>query len=246
MSVITGYKKNWYKEWFGEEYLAVYEHRDEEDASSLVDLIRARIQITAQTSILDVACGAGRHATIFSESTSCVYGIDLSMKLLRQAQQQGTLPYLIRGDMRRLPFSRKFDLVFSLFTSFGYFEDDNTNQQVAHEMSRVLSSEGNLVIDYLNPEYVIENLVPEGERRAGDLFVFERRWVSDRRIHKMIRLKQDGAYKTFHESVRLYSHEEMESILGNAGIRIAKTFGEYDGSSYHSKTSRMILFGKKE
>jgi len=245
MSNTIGYKKNWYKEWFGEDYLTVYEHRDTQDAQKLVELILNNTQLPEKSFILDVACGPGRHAAHFSELNHHVFGIDLSRILLEQARKHCCPPFFIQSDMRYLPFSRQFDLVFSLFTSFGYFENDQTNTNVAREMGRVLKSNGDLVIDYLNPEYVRQNLVPEGTRLVGGLEVREKRWIKNRRIHKKIQLKQNDQNKTYYESVRLYEYDEMNSILKKAGIRVEKVFGEYSGESYTAQASRMILFGKK-
>lgn len=246
MCKTSGYKKNWYKEWFGEEYLTVYEHRDEQDAKDLVNLILTHIPVSASTRILDVACGAGRHAGYFAGITPHVFGIDLSKHLLDQARPAGKPPYFIRGDMRRLPVRKPFDLIFSLFTSFGYFEDDETNRNVAVEMSRVLKKNGHIVIDYLNPEYVASHLVPEGERMAGDLCIFEKRWIEKDRVHKQIRLNSNGDDKIFYESVRLFSAGEMRDILNRAGIRIRNVFGEYNGRPFEKDSSRMIIFGRKE
>jgi SAM-dependent methyltransferase len=246
MSSTIGYKKNWYKEWFGEEYLTVYEHRDEQDAQRLVSLILSNIKIRQDSYILDIACGAGRHAVYFTEYTSRVYGIDLSRHLLDKARKSGMPPYFVQADMRYLPIRKPVDLVFSLFTSFGYFEDDETNKQVAIEMSRMLKKNGDIVIDYLNRDYVTRNLVEEGQRMAGDMHIFEKRWVSRNRVYKEIRLDLQGEDKIFYESVRLFSKHEMHEILSAAGIQITALYGEYDGSAYKRDSSRMIIFGKKE
>ena len=53
MSQIIGYKKNWYKEWFGEDYLTVYQHRDKSDAHRLVKLISDQVHVTTESKLLD-------------------------------------------------------------------------------------------------------------------------------------------------------------------------------------------------
>ncbi len=250
MSETTGYNKNWYKEWFGEDYLTVYEHRDQDDALKLIDLIFREVPIKIQSKILDVACGNGRHAYLLGDQSYKVFGVDLSAHLLEEAknrQTAGISPSFAQADMRYLPFHPQyFDVIFSLFTSFGYFEKDRTNQSVAMELSRVLKKDGYFVMDYLNPDYVVANLNPYGNRRAGDLEIEEERWVDEKRVYKKITINKNAGHKVFYESVRLYSAKEMTEILGTAGIRIEKLFGEYDGSVYHPGSSRMIIFGKKD
>lgn len=245
MSGITGYRKNWYKEWFGEDYVTVYKHRDAHDAGQLAKLIRSQVPVGPESYILDVACGTGRHARHFLPLTTHIFGIDLSAVLLREARCAPSPPFFIRADMRHLPVLQTFDLVLSLFTSFGYFEDDHANQQVVAEMSRVVKPGGFLVIDYLNPDYVSDNLVPEGQRVSGDMTIAERRWISDGRIQKEIRVSKGDECRLYYESVRLYRLAEMKRIMENAGVMVFRLFGEYDGRAYHSHSSRMILFGKR-
>ena len=50
----------WYQEWFGEEYLELYAHRDEEEARQQVAFF-ARICGALNGPVLDLACGMGRH-----------------------------------------------------------------------------------------------------------------------------------------------------------------------------------------
>jgi cyclopropane fatty-acyl-phospholipid synthase-like methyltransferase len=53
----------WYKDWFNSEnYLRVYSHRDQTEAERLVELIAKSVNLQVHSSVLDMACGAGRHA----------------------------------------------------------------------------------------------------------------------------------------------------------------------------------------
>src|SRR5512146_489586 len=92
----------WYEEWFGEEYLALYPHRDEEDAEHLVSLLHERIGWGPGWRVLDVCCGPGRHARALDAAGLRVIGRDLSAALLRRARQATDAP-LVRADMRDLP-----------------------------------------------------------------------------------------------------------------------------------------------
>jgi cyclopropane fatty-acyl-phospholipid synthase-like methyltransferase len=53
--------KDSYEEWFGEEYLALYPHRDDEEAREVAALIAGRIDVLAGSPALDLGCGSGRH-----------------------------------------------------------------------------------------------------------------------------------------------------------------------------------------
>jgi Methylase involved in ubiquinone/menaquinone biosynthesis len=100
----------WFEEWFGEEYLQLYPHRDAAEADRAVGLIAERVGLEPGWRVLDVACGAGRHARAFEEARAWCVGLDLSAALLRVARQVTTAP-LVRADMRALPIRpRSMDL----------------------------------------------------------------------------------------------------------------------------------------
>ncbi|MDZ7623259.1 MAG: hypothetical protein U5J96_02270 [Ignavibacteriaceae bacterium] len=58
----------WYKDWFNSEnYLRVYSHRDQTEAERLVELIAENLKLKINSSVFDMACGAGRHAITFAK-----------------------------------------------------------------------------------------------------------------------------------------------------------------------------------
>src|SRR4051794_9885511 len=113
-------QNTWFSRWFNEDYLTLYAHRDEGEARSLADLIKARIPALAPGLTLDLACAAGRHLPYLALQQRTI-GLDLSPWLLDVAHKRDSSATLVRADMRALPFrSHSFTLVANLFTSFGY------------------------------------------------------------------------------------------------------------------------------
>jgi len=246
MSQIIGYKKNWYKEWFGEDYLTVYQHRDDEDAQKLIKLIRTYVTISPDSYLLDLACGNGRHTYALAQYSQNVIGLDLSRPLLRKALQKKKDKQItssfVQADMRYFPFKIKFDTIFSLFTSFGYFDSDEKHLQVAREIAASLNPGGTFIIDYFNARYVRDTLITYGERLVDDVRIKEKRWLSDKRVHKNIVIMKEDGEKYFQESVRLFELTELSVLLQEAGITTVRVFGDYDGSPYSAGSKRMILF----
>src|SRR3982751_3002771 len=112
----------WYEEWFGEDYLRLYPHRNDAEAERAVALISSTVSLQPGWRVLDVGCGAGRHTRAFVVYSARCVGLDLSATLLRLARETTSAP-LVRADMRALPIRpRSMDLTVNLFTSFGYFE----------------------------------------------------------------------------------------------------------------------------
>jgi SAM-dependent methyltransferase len=158
----------WYREWFGEEYLGLYSHRDEQEAEAHVDFVERQLGHPRPRAVLDLACGAGRHTAALRRRGYRAVGVDLSLTMLAHA---GGLPR-VAGDMRCLPFAAgSFDWVLNFFTSFGYFETERENFQVLEEIVRVLAPRGRFLIDIMNTASTLRHLqAREVQRLDGRRF----------------------------------------------------------------------------
>ncbi|UCG85165.1 MAG: class I SAM-dependent methyltransferase [Gemmatimonadota bacterium] len=236
----------WFEQWFGEEYLKLYPHRDEEDAAAAVSLITAWVPLDTRR-VLDLACGPGRHAKLIRAAGGQVVGFDLSMPLLSRARHRMMPPLtVVRGDMRHLPFTcAAFDVVVNLFTSFGYFADDSQHRAVLLETAEVLTGGGRLVLDYFNSQMLLANLVQREEREIGrQRVVIERSLSQDARfVLKEMHLMDDG--RRFLERVRLFTPGELEALVTEAGLEVEQCLGDYDGSPFAGDSPRVIVFAKK-
>lgn len=239
----------WYREWFGEKYLSLYPHRDEEEASAAVDLVLGAFG-TPEGLILDLACGAGRHMIEFERRGLSVVGLDLSAALLAQARARGPGLMLVRGDMRVVPFSDgAFETVVNFFTSFGYFVDPEDDTTVLSEIRRVLQSGGCFALDFLNADRVKENLVERDERQLDQRRVVQERTLEEggkvvaKTIH-LFDLESDQLLNTYHERVRLYSQDELRAMLRRAGFEPQQAYGDYSGAATGADSPRCILVGR--
>jgi SAM-dependent methyltransferase len=235
----------WYKEWFGEEYLELYAHRDRGEAERHVDFVEARLDGERPRAVLDLACGAGRHTGALRRRGYRTLGVDLSLTLLVQSPE---LPR-VAGDMRCLPFaSGTFDWVLNFFTSFGYFESERENFRILEEMVRVMSSGGRFLIDLFNIDRVLATLTPHEVREVNGREVEIERWYDERsrRINKRIRVHATARpTRSYLESVRAYRREEVTNGLEWAGLRLDEVFGGFDGEEFGTDSERLIFVGHK-
>ena len=223
----------WFEEWFGEEYLHLYPHRNEADAGRLIGMLTRELPWRPGWRVLDVACGAGRHLAALEGAGAVPFGFDLSLPLLRRALEVTTRP-LVRADMRALPFrARTMDLTVNLFTSFGYFAEDEEHTDALGQMLTTVRPGGWFVIDFLNAEQVRASLVPFEELRYGETPVRITRALSpdDRFVRKTITL---GDGRRFEERVRLLGPDVLEAMLVAHGARVRARFGDYDGAALGS------------
>jgi len=236
---------DWFEEWFGEDYLNIYQHRDETEAEHLIELIASNLAGRDINSVLDLGCGAGRHTKVLCERWWTV-GLDLSMALLKVARMESPDSPYVRADMRALPFAdESFDLVVNLFTSFGYFENDGEEARVLSCVRTAMRPGGTLVIDFLNASQVRNELVPYDERVENGITIEQTRTITpdDRFVEKTIRLRERG--KEYIERVRLLSASDLERMLTNAGFEVEKLFGDYGGGSWLEDSPRTILFASR-
>lgn len=234
----------WFEQWFGAEYLRLYPHRDDEDAANLTALISRHMPLEGRR-VLDLACGPGRHAEPFRAWGARVVGLDLSMALLSLAKHRnGSVnPVLVRGDIRHVPFGdRTFDLVVNLFTSFGYFADDQQHQAVLQQAAAVLRPAGCFVLDYLNASAVRASLVAHDAADGDSALVSVTRSISkdERYVVKEIHLADQE--RSFMERVRLFTPTDLERMLEAAGLTVRHVYGDYSGAALTPTSPRVILF----
>ncbi len=237
----------WYKDWFGEEYLELYSHRDESEAEEHVDFVDRYLAAPRPRAVLDLACGAGRHTAALRRRGYRTLGLDLSLTLLARMRSYGLSR--VAGDMRRLPLAEaSFDWVLNFFTSFGYFERERENFLVLEEIARVLTAGGRFLIDLMNPGPVIANLKPRSVESLEDGEAEVERWYdpASQRTNKRITVRSSHEPpRTFLESVRLYQPEEVTIGLRWAGLEVDSLFGSFQGDPYARDSERLILLGHK-
>ncbi len=137
-----------------DDYLFTYrDDLTDERSDAEVALLIKLLEISSSMKILDLACGFGRHANRLAVMGHSVTGVDFMPGFITLARQKATEMGLQvdyrQGDMRQVSFVEEFDRVLLLFTSFGYFED-NENEQVVENMARALKPGGRLLFDIPN------------------------------------------------------------------------------------------------
>ncbi len=244
---------DWFKAWFNHPaYLKLYAHRSLEEAEQTIATLLKFITIESPNpKALDIACGSGRHAVALARHGFKVTANDLSSTLLAEAQKLAESRNLsltfTRIDMREITFEQEFDLIVQLFTSFGYFENDDEDKVVLQRVARALKPNGWYVLDFLNEHLVRNTLQPETRRTLGELDVLEQRMLFGERVVKSITLCENGITHRFIESVRLYSQAELTAMLNAVGLCVHHYLGDYDGGAFERHASpRLILIAQKQ
>lgn len=133
-------------------YDLLYSFKDYEgEARELASLILGRVP--RARSLLDVACGTGRHLELLRATFPEVSGVDLDDGMLAVARDRLRDVELVRADMRTFDLGRRFDAVTCLFSSVGYLPDPDALGAAIARMRAHLVPGGVLVVDgWIRPE----------------------------------------------------------------------------------------------
>lgn len=246
-------QQEWYVDWFNSKYYSMlYKHRDLLEAKAFIKKIveyletqffKKKVQEQGLKA-LDVGCGDGRHSIVLSQLGFEVLGIDISESKIKEAQKHENekLKFMV-GDMRKLCFENEFDVVLNLFTSFGYFENLYDNMIALINMRQAMKLQGILIIDYLNADYVADNLIPHQELQIeGVVFKITRR-INQGFVKKIIRIHDNGQNFEFYENVQLFTLQDFSSMLHQTQLQIIEIWGNYLGELFVAPESeRLILF----
>ena len=145
----------------------------------------------------------------------------------------------------RESFEEKYDAIFNLFTSFGYFENDEDNLTTLKAIKNSLSDYGFAVIDFMNVQQVIDTLVPEEVKTVDGIDFHLKRYVADGHIFKEIDFEDKGQQYHFTEKVKALSLQDFETMMEEAGIYLLDIFGDYKLKKFHkTESERLILIFK--
>lgn len=240
----------WFASWFdSSHYHRLYAHRDEREAAELVGRLMRRLRPegsgpSGPLAALDLGCGTGRHSRKLAELGLAVTGLDLSAESIREAKRsENEHLHFLRGDMRH-PFGTcRFDLVFSLFTSFGYFEDPADHVTVVRNIARSLKAGGTLVLDYMNAAYAQDHLRSNEEVKRDGVVYRLSRWADTRHIFKKIVI-HDPASNTpseYVERVAKFGLDDFRFMFGLFGMTVEEAYGDYALKPFDPRTSRRLL-----
>jgi SAM-dependent methyltransferase len=233
-----------------DDYLFAYgndltDSRSDAEVASIVKLL----ELDPPMKILDLACGFGRHTNRLAKLCHTVTGVDYMPGFLnlarKQAAEMGVQVNYIEGDMRQVEFQDEFDRAYLMFTSFGYFEDDE-NEQVVKNMARALKPGGHLMLDTLNRDLILKDfssadVIEKGSDLLINRFSFD---VLTGRFHNRRIVIRSGIRKDKPYSIRMYNATEICGLLNRAGLVDYRLLDE-NSQPLSARSRRMVVIAAK-
>jgi SAM-dependent methyltransferase len=238
--------ENWFSTWFDSPYYHIlYKNRNEEEAQVFMDNVTHYLNMPENGTILDLACGKGRHSIYLNKLGYQVTGVDLSENSIAVANESSNESLRFKTHDMREPMNETYDAVFNLFTSFGYFDTYEDNIKTLKAIKDSINEYGFGVIDFFNADFIIENLVAEETKEIDGITFNIKRFVENKKIIKEIRFEDKGETYNFTEKVSAFTLSDFEAIMEEAGIYLLEIFGDYKLKKfYKSQSERLIMIFK--
>ncbi|MDB4533350.1 class I SAM-dependent methyltransferase [Vicingaceae bacterium] len=241
--------KEWFEDWFDSKfYHILYKNRDYSEAKKFIDNLLSHLNPKKDAVFCDVACGKGRHSIYINKMGYTIDGFDLSENSILSAKdnQSENLHFYV-NDIRIPLKVETYDYAFNLFTSFGYFEDENDNQKSIDAIATSLKKNGLLVLDFMNCNKVIKNLTQTESKTMDGIQFNINKSVINNYITKDISFNYNDTYYNFQEKVKLITKEAFKSYFDAANLKIEGIFGDYNLNPFDIDSSdRLILVARKK
>ncbi|MDI3418013.1 class I SAM-dependent methyltransferase [Streptomyces luteolus] len=241
------------------------EYRTTVDQAFLSSLVTDSV-----TSILEIPCGSGRNTDWLISTGRAVTCADLEPAMVERVRERimaagaGDRLTAVQGDMCELDLGRRFDLILVPQEAFQLVAGAGDAERALDRLTRHLAPDGTLLLDlysfsqdgrdgsalpdYFDPEVPDGKPVTEWRRQLQPSG-----WLERSRLQRAegAHMRVDYSYRrgegdTVHErwqsSIRLrrYSREQVEKLVGGAGLRIERMLRDYSGTPWVPGSARMI------
>ncbi|HUS80034.1 MAG TPA: class I SAM-dependent methyltransferase [Armatimonadota bacterium] len=246
------------RDWFEDDSLwstwrfSMFPEERWQEATAEVDCALKLLGVGEGAHILDLCCGPGRHSLELARRGYAVTAVDRNKQFLADlreaADAEGLEIEVVREDMRRFVREEAFDAAINLFTSFGYFEDQEDDRRVARNLQQSLRPGGPLLMDLMGKEILARIFTPsecrEGEDGSLQIQLREatRNWTWMRNRWIVVR---DGERIEHPVEHRIYSAAELMDLLADAGFRDLECYGQLSGTPYDHKARRLVVVARR-
>ena len=238
-------QNNWYQDFFNgtavDFWMAAAPPPDE-------DITFLRSVFAERSEILDVACGAGRHAIPLARAGYRVAGVDISAEFLDRAKRASDVPIeWHQRDMRDLPWKERFDGALCFGNSFGYAGREGTRASIT-SIAGAMKPGARLVVDTGS---IAESILPSLQQRrwmtVGEiLFLSSATYdVSESRLDVEYTFIRGSSRETKTAHTSIFTTGELRDMLAASGLEVESMLASPKGDPFRLGSPRLIVIARR-
>jgi SAM-dependent methyltransferase len=242
--------RDWYRTFFSGIVVEMWRGAiPAEQTSAEADFLERALRLRAPARVLDVPCGAGRHAIELASRGHRPVGVDLSEEMLAAARAaaSGREVEWRRAEMRDLAGAGPFDAAYCLGNSFGYLHPD-ASREFLRAVARSLAPGGRFVMDTgMAAESILPSLQEREWMRVGEiLFLEENRYLLEEGcVETAYTFVRGGAAETRTGWQWVHTIRELRAMLAEAGLAVVEMLGSIQGEPFERGGRYLLLVGEK-
>jgi ubiquinone/menaquinone biosynthesis C-methylase UbiE len=249
---VTPREGRWWDGYFDETFIDLYRgFLTRERTEREVQGLREMLSLPAGAEVLDLACGWGRHSLALARQGFRVTGMDWSETLLasarRRAEKAGVAVEFVRGDMREVPWTGRFDAVLSLYSSLGYFLSDEEDLRVLRGACRALKPGGFLVLETMHRDHIAGAFAERDwwENEDGTLVWVEREFDAvDGVSREWTRWRRGGKEGEKYHELRIRNATEWDALLRAADLVPVEWYGDWELAPFLHTSEDLIVIAR--
>jgi len=257
MGPVDNLEQHLHPQWWNKIFNSMYLKTDAdvvEDARITTEEVRLFSEILGikeNDTLLDLACGQGRHLIELAQKGNYnLNGLDRSRYLIQRAKnvskKHGLSIGFKEGDARKLPYpTDHFDFVTILGNSFGYFETTDDDVKILKEIFRILKPGGKVLMDIADGSFLREHFTARSwEWIDKKYFVCRERSLAadnERLISReVITHTEKGVVVDQFYAERLYTSENLIELMEKVNFREATFHGKIGSDSQRNQDLGMM------
>lgn len=215
-----------------------------------IDFVKAHCNLLENSYLLDIPCFFGRHTLSLAAEMPLInlVAADITFQYLYLAKQTAAEKnlsnvYFVQTDVRKMCFKNFFNCILCLYTSFGYFTDEE-NMQILNQYRQCLYRNGVFYLDVINPNKMMEGEIIFANKGNDKILDINKKAKSKGFWNTKRKYIVGGGNYEFDYKIRLYTERELYSMLLQAGFSNIDIYGDFDSSAYTDESNRIIIVAR--
>ena len=207
--------------------------------------------------VLDLACGTGEMTHRLSKDGYVVLGVDLSTKMLEEAQhkshEQALKCKFINQDIRALDLFQKYDLVVSFCDAVNYMIEDDDLLKMLQSIYKYLNEDGLFVLE-LSSYYKLSQVLNQNTFTEVDddvVYIWDNYFDEATDVLEFdltLFVEKNGLYERFDEyhKQRAYSLKTIKDLLEVSHLQCLEVLDSNTGKAVTHESERWLLIGRRK